>query len=176
VPASGQQPPPGGAGSPAGALVVHTRSADETRAVGDALGRVLREYRARGMVVALGGPLGAGKTCFVQGLARGAGARGYVRSPTFIVIHHYPGPLPLYHVDLYRIAPRDLDALGLEEILEGDGVTAIEWAGTVPLPPDHLAVELAFEAEENARTLRVAAQGPRAGRILEALRACVSSP
>lgn len=159
----------------AGALVVQTGGADETRALGEALGRVLRARDARGAIIALTGPLGAGKTCFVQGLARGLGAGGYVRSPTFILVHHYPGPLPLYHVDLYRVGPSDLDALGLDEIMEGDGVTAIEWAGTALMPPDYLSVELSFERDENARTVRIGAAGDRSHRLLEALRACASS-
>lgn len=159
----------------AGSLVVHTGSPEETRAFGEALGRVLRARDARGAVVALTGPLGAGKTCFVQGLARGLGTGGYVRSPTFILVHHYPGPLPLYHVDLYRIGPSDLDALGLEEIMEGEGVTAIEWAAAPALPADHLSVEFAFGADENARTLRIGAAGERSRRILDELRPCASS-
>jgi len=113
----------------------------------------------------------------VQGLARGLGAGGYVRSPTFVLVHHYPGPLPLYHVDLYRIGPADVETLGLEEIMEGDGITAIEWAPTAAamLPPDHLAVDLAFGTEETARIIRVSAGGERSRRILDGLAACVSS-
>ena len=166
--------PEGGEAEP-GFLTVHTGSPDETRALGEALGRVLRAQDARGEVVALTGALGAGKTCFVQGLARGLGAGGYVRSPTFILVHQYPGPLPLYHVDLYRVAPSDLDALGLEEILEGDGVTAIEWAAAVPVPADHLSVELSAGLDENARTVRIGAAGGRSRRVLDGLRACESS-
>lgn len=154
----------------AGSSVLHTRAPDETRALGEALGRLLRAHHTRGQVVALTGPLGAGKTCFVQGLARGLGASGYVRSPTFVLIHHYPGPLPLYHVDLYRIGPSDLDSFGLEEIMDGDGVTAIEWAGSTPLPADYLSVELTFETDENARTVRIGAAGERSRRILDELR------
>jgi tRNA threonylcarbamoyladenosine biosynthesis protein TsaE len=155
----------------AGSLVVHTRTPAETRALGEALGRFLLAHNARGQVVALTGPLGAGKTCFVQGLARGLGAGGYVRSPTFILIHHYPGPLPLYHVDLYRIGAPDLESLGLEEIMDADGVTAIEWAGSLPLPADHLGVALAFETDEDARTVRIGAVGERSRRILDEFRA-----
>lgn len=158
-----------------GPLVLRTAGPDETRALGEALGRLLLAGNARGEVVALTGPLGAGKTCFVQGLALGLGAGGYVRSPTFVLVHHYSGPLPLYHVDLYRIGPSDVDGLGLEEIMEGDGVTAIEWAGSSALPPDHLSVDLAFGADENARTVRIGTRGERARRILDQLRACVSS-
>jgi tRNA threonylcarbamoyladenosine biosynthesis protein TsaE len=158
-------------------LEVRTASADETRALGETLGRVLRAQNARGEVVALVGPLGAGKTCFVQGLARGLGAGGYVRSPTFVLIHRYPGPLPLYHVDLYRIGPADLETLGLEEIMEGEGVTAIEWASMAAamLPAGHLAIDFAFGAEEHARVIRLTAGEERARRILDAVGACVSS-
>jgi tRNA threonylcarbamoyladenosine biosynthesis protein TsaE len=165
-------------GRPApGVLEFRTASADETRALGETLGRVLRAENARGEVAALVGPLGAGKTCFVQGLARGLGAAGYVRSPTFVLIHRHPGPLPLYHVDLYRIGPADLETLGLEEIMEGEGVTAIEWASTAAamLPDGHLAIEFAFGAEEHARMIRLTARGERPQRILDAVGACVSS-
>ena len=164
-----------GDGAGPGVLVVQTGSPEATRALGEALGRLLRRHEARGQVVALTGPLGAGKTCFVQGLARGLGAGGYVRSPTFVLVHQYPGPLPLYHVDLYRIGPADVDALGLDEIIEGDGVTAIEWPGASALPPDHLSVELAFGTDENARIVRIGAHGERSRRIREELEACVSS-
>lgn len=163
----------GTAGS--GVLMVRSGSPEATRALGEALGRLFRRHDARGEVVALTGPLGAGKTCFVQGVAQGLGAGGYVRSPTFVLVHHYPGPLPLYHVDLYRIAPSDVDALGLDEIMEGDGVTAIEWPGPSALPPDHVSVELVFDEDEDARIVRIGAQGERSRRILEELGACVSS-
>jgi tRNA threonylcarbamoyladenosine biosynthesis protein TsaE len=162
--------------SGSGPLEVRTTSSEETRALGEALGRVLLAARARGEVAALAGPLGAGKTTFVQGLARGLGAGGYVRSPTFVLVHHYPGPLPLYHVDLYRIGQADLDTLGLEEIMESDGVTAIEWAPTAAalLPDDHLSIELAFDgdAARETRVIRLAARGERSRRILDDLAAC----
>jgi tRNA threonylcarbamoyladenosine biosynthesis protein TsaE len=144
--------------------------------LGEALGRVLRDHDARGAVVGLAGPLGSGKTCFVQGLARGLGTGGYVRSPTFTLVHEYPGPLPLHHVDLYRIGPAEADALGLEEILEGDGVTAVEWPGSEGLlPPDHVSVELSYGEGDNARVVRVAAHGDGSRRIVDGLRGCVSS-
>jgi tRNA threonylcarbamoyladenosine biosynthesis protein TsaE len=162
--------------STAGPLVVPTGSPEETRALAAALGRLLRRHDARGTVVALAGPLGAGKTCFVQGLADGLGTHGYVRSPTFMLIHQYGGPLPLYHVDLYRIGPADVDALGLEEILEGEGVAAIEWPEAAgALPPDHLAVALAFGNGDTARVIRIEATGERTRRILAELTACASS-
>src|SRR5579885_1229509 len=126
---TGRTTPPGG-----GERACETHSPGETELVGEALGRALRAREARGCVVALAGPLGAGKTCFVQGLARGLGAAGYVRSPTFTLIHEHRGPVPLYHVDLYRLAPAELDTLGLEEVLEGPGVVAVEWADRAEAP------------------------------------------
>jgi tRNA threonylcarbamoyladenosine biosynthesis protein TsaE len=160
-----------------GVLERRTSSADDTRALGEMLGRVLNAHNARGQVVALSGPLGAGKTCFVQGLARGLGAGGYVRSPTFILVHEYRGPLPLYHVDLYRIGSGDVDTLGLEEIIEGDGITAIEWAPVAAalFPTDHLSIDMAFGPDENARVIRITATGERSRRILDDLATCASS-
>lgn len=104
---------------------VITRSAEETEAVGEALAREL----SAGDVLALYGDLGAGKTCLVRGLARGLGAAAAVTSPTFTLIHEYPGPLPLYHLDLYRLrSAAELEDLGVEDYLYGAGVSAVEWA------------------------------------------------
>lgn len=163
--------------------VLRSRSPAETRAAGEALGRVLRRAGAAGAVVALVGPLGAGKTCFVQGLARGLGVAGYVRSPTFTLVHQHRGPLPLFHVDLYRLAPAELDTLGLEEILEGPGVAAVEWADraeapggpAAALPAEHLRVELAFGEADDERLLALLPRGERYRRIAEEVAACVSS-
>lgn len=94
---------------------------------------------APGAVLALHGNLGAGKTCFVQGLARALDVRTPVNSPTFTLVNEYKGRLPLYHIDFYRLhQPEEALALGLEEYLQTDGITAIEWAERVaPLLPDH---------------------------------------
>lgn len=102
-----------------------TRSPAETEAVACELGAALES----GSVVALYGDLGAGKTCFVRGLARGLNVRDAVTSPTFALIHEYAGVRPLRHVDLYRIGSVDAASeLGLEEMFDGDGVTVVEWA------------------------------------------------
>lgn len=100
-----------------------THSEAETAAVGRALGTRLD----RGAVVLLTGPLGAGKTAFVRGLAEGLGCDGEdVSSPTFTIVQEYRGRVTLQHVDLYRLAARDVDDLALEDLIE-DAVMAVEW-------------------------------------------------
>ena len=97
----------------------------DTAAAGEVLGRTL----GSGDVVALYGELGAGKTCFVQGLARGLDVRVNATSPTFVMINEYRGRLPVHHVDAYRAATlTELIDLGLLDLLGGVGVTVVEWA------------------------------------------------
>ena len=108
-------------------IEILTHSPAETKALGQKIGRQLKP----GVVVALTGELGSGKTVLVQGLAAGLDvpADYYITSPTFTLINEYPGRYPFYHVDLYRIEKQsDLDDIGLLEILDGNGITAIEWA------------------------------------------------
>ena len=114
-------------------MKVVSRSAQETQALGARLGARL----GRGDVVACIGPLGAGKTCFLQGLARGLGVMTDVTSPTFVLVNQYRGRLPVYHVDAYRTGSLgELVDLGLEEMLHGEGVTVVEWADKLlPLLP-----------------------------------------
>lgn len=110
-----------------------SRSPDETRALGARLGARL----GKSDVVACVGPLGAGKTCFLQGLAHGLGVSADVTSPTFVLVNEYRGRLPVYHVDAYRTESlTELVDLGIEEMLHGDGVTVVEWADKLlPLLP-----------------------------------------
>ncbi|HXG56085.1 MAG TPA: tRNA (adenosine(37)-N6)-threonylcarbamoyltransferase complex ATPase subunit type 1 TsaE [Vicinamibacterales bacterium] len=104
---------------------VLSNSEDDTASAGERLGRSLHA----GDVVLLYGDLGAGKTAFVRGMARGVDASADdVSSPTFTLIQEYAGRLTLYHVDLYRLAPNEVDDLGLDELVTGDGVVAVEWA------------------------------------------------
>ena len=112
-----------------------THTADETAAVGARLA----EQLGPGDVVALTGELGAGKTCFTQGLARGLGVQGRAVSPTFVLVNEYRGRLPVHHVDAYRTGSMtELLDLGLDELLSGDGVTIVEWADKLlPLLPPH---------------------------------------
>ncbi|HAR98994.1 MAG TPA: tRNA (adenosine(37)-N6)-threonylcarbamoyltransferase complex ATPase subunit type 1 TsaE [Syntrophus sp. (in: bacteria)] len=103
------------------------KSPDETRCLGEAIGRAL----TAGTIVALNGDLGTGKTTLTQGIARGLDVPETfaVTSPTFTLVNEYPGRLTLYHVDLYRLGgAADLEALGYEEFFFADGVTVVEWS------------------------------------------------
>ena len=106
---------------------------EETASAGEALGRTL----GPGDVVALYGDLGAGKTCFVQGLVRGLGVTTQATSPTFVLVNEYRGRLPVHHVDAYRTGGlAELIDLGLLDLIGGDGVTLLEWADRAePLLP-----------------------------------------
>lgn len=133
----------------------------ETERLGAALGARLEP----GDLVLLEGPLGAGKTRFVAGLARGLGVQARVRSPTFTLVNEYHGRVTLLHADLYRLEPADVHALALGEALDRAAV-AVEWAERLPasLRADALAVVLSAPGDDT-RTLDVAAAGAR-GRAL----------
>lgn len=113
-----------------------------------------------GLVIALSGDLGAGKTQLVRGLARGLGATARVHSPTFTLVNEYPGGrLKLFHLDLYRLeTPEQIHGAGLEEFLQPDGVAVIEWAERLsddwttwkkntPTPPWRAQIEVIGETE-----------------------------
>jgi tRNA threonylcarbamoyladenosine biosynthesis protein TsaE len=125
-----------------GSRTVNTASEAETAAAGEALGATLRA----GDVVLLYGDLGAGKTAFVRGMARGLGANpDDVSSPTFTIVQEYAGrTATLYHVDLYRLEGAEIDDLGLEDLVSGDGIVAIEWADRWTGRPDD-AIEVTLE-------------------------------
>ena len=107
-----------------------TNSPEETEALGAALGRVLTP----GSVIAYRGDLGAGKTAFTRGLARGLGYPDMVTSPTYTIVNEYlGGRLPLFHFDMYRLrSAEDLWDIGWEDYLDRDGVCAVEWSENVP--------------------------------------------
>src|ERR671929_821501 len=134
---------------------------EATRAFGRRLGGLLFP----GAVVALVGPLGAGKTHLVRAVAEGLGVRDgrAVTSPTFVLIQEYPARLPIYHFDAYRLnGPREFAELGVDEYFHGDGVCLVEWADKVEatLPAEHLRVEIAITGE-TARRFTVTATGRR---------------
>jgi tRNA threonylcarbamoyladenosine biosynthesis protein TsaE len=126
-----------------------TTSPAATETLGTLLGRAF----IGGEVIALIGPLGAGKTCFVRGIARGLGILPEdVASPTFTLVHEYDGRLPMVHIDLFRVdAAEALNDLGLEEYLESAAVTVIEWADKTfaLLPRDHLRITMEPVADDS---------------------------
>ena len=125
------------------------------------LGAALAPGLQAGDVIVLIGPLGAGKTRFVAGLARGLGAGSRVRSPSFTLINEYPGERLLLHLDLYRLEPREVEALGLEEQIER-GVLAAEWGEKLPAALRREALTLRFEILSPAeRAITARAAGPR---------------
>lgn len=135
-----------------------TSSPDETvefarQLVADLPGRI---------ILALDGELGAGKTCFVRGVALALGIETTITSPTFTLINEYSGTRPLYHVDLYRVGNiEDLTTIGIEELLETSGVLAIEWAerGQSILPPDTIHVKMTTLDNPQHRQIRVTNPG-----------------
>jgi tRNA threonylcarbamoyladenosine biosynthesis protein TsaE len=145
------------------------QSPEQTRAFGQRLG----ETAVSGCVAALVGELGAGKTCLSQGIAAGLSVRGPITSPTFVIVQAYPdGRLPFFHADYYRLGEdSELVELGLDEILEGEGVVAVEWADRFweTLPADHLRLTLEFGGPLT-RSLAVEATGPRSAAWWEAAR------
>ncbi len=122
-------------------VVVRSNSPEETQQVAQALAAVL----APGDVIALSGELGSGKTCFVQGAARGLGVTARVTSPSYVLMREYEGRLPVLHVDVYRLntLQEALD-LGIEEFLEPSWVVFVEWGDALGpiLPEEHLEVEI----------------------------------
>lgn len=137
-----------------------------TEALGAALAPVLRA----GDVVALCGPLGAGKTRFVAGLARGLAVAARVRSPSFTLVNEYRGRVPLVHLDLYRLERPDAEELGLEEYAER-GALAVEWGEKLPAAWRREALEIAIAPAPGAADRRALRASAAAGRGLELLAA-----
>lgn len=110
-------------------MILETKSPEETFRIGEELGR----EAAPGQVFTLNGDLGVGKTVFTQGLARGLGIEEPVNSPTFTIVQVYDsGRLPFYHFDVYRIGDvEEMDEVGFEDYVMGDGVSLIEWANLI---------------------------------------------
>ena len=128
--------------------MTQTETEAATENAGEALSATLRP----GDVVLLYGDLGAGKTAFVRGMARGIAADpAEVSSPTFTIVQEYAGAsATLYHVDLYRLEPAEIEDLGLDDLVAGDGIVAIEWADRWPGRPDD-AIEVRLEHVDDER-------------------------
>lgn len=149
---------------------VTTDSPEQTRQLGRCLGQLIRQPQ----VVLLAGDLGAGKTCFTQGLALGLEVpeQDPIVSPTYTLMNFYRGRLELFHFDLYRLSDADdLIDLGLDDFLPGAGVAVVEWADRFSgLADEYLAVDIAH-AGETARTFVFQARGEQAASLLEDLQA-----
>ena len=126
-----------------------TASEEETRRLGRCLGELIEQP----LVILLSGDLGAGKTCFSQGLARGLGVPEEVpvSSPSYTLMNPYQGRMELYHFDLYRLSdPEDLLELGMDDYLPGNGVAVVEWANLFTgLAKEYLAIH--FTHQQNGR-------------------------
>ena len=146
-------------------VLVTTVSAEATRRLAAGLAAVAEA----GDVIALSGDLGAGKTHFAKGFAEGLGVGATVNSPSFVLMAEYAGRLPLFHLDLYRLADAS-EAIGggLIDERQADGVTLIEWAERLgaALPPDRLEVRIDGTGDE-PRTIGLIARSPRLRRYLE---------
>ncbi|PIV24419.1 MAG: tRNA (adenosine(37)-N6)-threonylcarbamoyltransferase complex ATPase subunit type 1 TsaE [Deltaproteobacteria bacterium CG_4_8_14_3_um_filter_45_9] len=142
-------------------MVIQTKSASETIRIGESMGSRLLP----GDVVALVGELGAGKTQFIKGLAAGVGIGNptYISSPSFTLINEYPGRVPFYHIDLFRLErEKEAQELGLEDYFQGEGIAAIEWADKIPslLPKEMLLIHIAYTGK-NTRSLEIIGKGNR---------------
>ena len=150
-------------------LMVKSRNPEETFLIGKIIGRNLMGSD----VVALVGDLGAGKTCLTQGIARGLGVPDeyQITSPSFTLINEYQGRVMLYHFDLYRLSrASEMDDMGYEEYLFGQGVSVIEWADKVKsiLPDETLHVLINY-IDENERNIIISGQEKKIALILEKL-------
>ena len=151
-------------------LTFNSQSPDQTQLLGSYLGKLAQKAD----VLLLTGELGTGKTCLVQGIARGLNVEEYAFSPSFLIARQYHGRLPLYHIDFYRLDSLDeIAGLGLEDYFYGDGVCVIEWAEKAQqlLPPDNLLLSMKYvPASPTARSIRLKPQGERYNQLLKQLK------
>ena len=127
---------------------LHSNSVETTHELGRAIGSNVHP----GDILLLSGGLGAGKTTLTQGILWGLGSDEYARSPTFVLVNEYDARIPVYHMDLYRLdSLEEIDGLGLEDYLYGDGLCVIEWAdkaqGYFPLDHVDISIETVSDSE-----------------------------
>ena len=149
-------------------FAIESRSPHETKSWGRRLASILEG----GELVGLIGDLGAGKTCFIKGLAQGLNLREEdILSPTFTMIQEHHGRFPLYHIDLYRLETVGLDDLGLREYLFSEGVAAVEWFERLRegAELDYLSVRISY-AGANSRRIEFTAGGMRHTTIITKLK------
>ena len=148
---------------------ITSHSVDETRELGKKVGTLINHP----VTIALIGDLGCGKTAFVQGIAQGLGipADYYITSPTFTLINEYPGRLPLFHVDLYRLEGlSDFEDIGLDELLDDQAVVAIEWADRLPDAVFEASLSMTFEIiDDTSRKISIKASGQNEVVLIKAL-------
>jgi tRNA threonylcarbamoyladenosine biosynthesis protein TsaE len=142
-----------------------THSAAETKAFAEKLGKILDA----GTCILLSGDLGAGKTTFTQGLAKGLGINKTVSSPTFTILKVYQGRLPLYHIDAYRLEGLHQE-LGFEELMEDEGITVIEWPDYMidQLPNEYIRIDIKRKSEFT-RKFTIQAKGAKYVAMMEGL-------
>ena len=148
-------------------LVVESQSARETKSWGRRLASLLEGGELLGLI----GELGAGKTCFVKGLAQGLALREEdILSPTFTLIQEHRGRLPLFHIDLYRLDAASLDDLGLREYLFSPGIAAVEWFERLRDAEDldFLAVRISYSAA-SIRRIEFSATGDHHAEVIRKL-------
>jgi tRNA threonylcarbamoyladenosine biosynthesis protein TsaE len=151
-------------------LTLNSRSAEQTQLLGSYLGQLAQ----RADVFLLTGELGTGKTCLIQGIARGLHVKEYAFSPSFVIVRQYSGRLPLYHIDFYRLdSAEEIADLGLEEYFYGDGVCVVEWAdkGVHVVPRDNLLIAIHYVPNSRtARRIRLKSQGEHYHEVIEKLK------
>ncbi len=137
-------------------IVLHTNTEEETQQIAYVLGEIVQQKD----VILLEGDLGAGKTTFTKGFAKGLGVKRTVNSPTFNIIKEYKGRIPLYHMDVYRLEGSNED-LGFDEYFMGEGVCVVEWAHLISdyLPNEFLKIVITHK--ENGRMITLFPKGAR---------------
>lgn len=150
-------------------IEIETKNEEETIK----LAKNLAEYVQAGMTFLLLGDLGAGKTTFTKGIGAGLGIQRIIKSPTYTIVREYTdGRLPLYHIDLYRLAAEEVGDLALDEYFEGEGLSVVEWptVSLEDLPTDYLEISLTADLEDlNKRHIKLRAQGSIYEELLDRL-------
>ena len=147
-------------------LTIITKSPEETKNLGEEVGKLAKP----GDLLAFYGELGAGKTCFIQGISQELEVKDYVTSPSFTIVNEYQGKIPIYHFDLFRLNAEEILELGYEEYFYGEGLTVIEWAEMIEqlLPKEHLKIDIKFK-DRYQRIISFIPQGDRFNIFLEEL-------
>ncbi len=150
---------------------IESKTAEKTLALGEAMGRLI----SQGLSIALKGDLGAGKTTFVKGLAKGLGVSEeyYITSPTFTIINEYPAlpPFTLYHLDLYRLSSVDeLEYIGFEDLLDNNSIIVVEWPQILKDISFRFDIDIHFEFDDQYnRQISVFATGQAGVNLLDKL-------